>query len=171
VIGKKILVNNYPMTIVGVSAAGFEGLDPASSPQIRVPVLMKEAVVPEWNWFNAASRRAKWVQVFARLKPGYTVQSAAAPLQVLFRQVREYETTLPEAKDWSAYARQRFLEGNVVIEKAETGYSELRNSFSTALIVLMSMVGLVLLIACGNVANLLIARAFARQKEIAVRLS
>jgi len=171
VIGKKILVNNYPMTIVGVSAAGFAGLDPAQSPQVRVPVLMKESLMPEWSWFNAASRRARWVQVFARLKPGYTIQSAQAPLQVLYHQVREYEATLPEAKDWSAYSRARFLQGVIHIEKAATGYSDLRNSFSTALIVLMSMVGLVLLIACGNVANLLIARAFARQKEIAVRLS
>jgi predicted permease len=171
VVGKKILVNNYPMTIVGVSAAGFNGLDPAQSPQIRVPILMKEALMPEWSWFNAASRRSRWVQVFARLKPGYTVESARAPLQGLFRQVREYEATLPEAKDWSAYSRARFLEGTIHLEKADTGYSELRNNFSTALIVLMSMVGLVLLIACGNVANLLIARAFARQKEIAVRLS
>ena len=171
VIGKKILVNNYPMTIVGVSADGFAGLDPAQSPQIRVPILMKEAVMPEWVWFNAASRRARWVQVFARLKPGYTAESARASLQGLFRQVREYEATLPEARDWSAYSRQRFLEGTIHVEKAATGYSEMRNSFSTALVVLMSMVGLVLLIACGNVANLLIARAFARQKEIAVRLS
>jgi predicted permease len=171
VVGKKILVNNYPMTIVGVSAAGFAGLDPAQGPQIRVPILMKEALMPEWSWFNAASRRSRWVQVFARLKPGYTPESARAPLQGLFRQIREYETTLPEAKDWSAYARTRFLEGTIHIEKAGTGYSEMRNNFSTALVVLMSMVGLVLLIACGNVANLLIARAFARQKEIAVRLS
>ena len=171
VIGKKILVNNYPMTIVGVSARGFDGLDPAQGPQIRVPILMKEALMPEWSWFNAASRRARWVQVFGRLKPGYTPQSARASLQGLFRQIREYESTLPEARDWSAYTRSRFLEGAIHIEKAATGYSELRNSFSTALVVLMCMVGLVLLIACGNVANLLIARAFARQKEIAVRLS
>jgi predicted permease len=171
VIGKKILVNNYPMTIVGVSAAGFSGLDPAQGPQIRVPILMKEALMPEWAWFNAAARRSRWVQVFARLKPGYTPESARAPLQGLFRQVREYEATLPEAKDWSAYDRSRFLEGTIHLEKADTGYSDMRNSFSTALVVLMSMVGLVLLIACGNVANLLIARAFARQKEIAVRLS
>ncbi len=171
VIGEKVLVNNYPMTIVGVSARGFAGLDPAQGPQIRIPILMKEAVMPEWGWFNAASRRARWVQVFGRLKPGYTPESARPPLQGLFRQIREYEATLPEAKDWSAYSRARFLQGAIHIEKAETGYSELRNSFSTALVVLMSMVGLVLLIACGNVANLLIARAFARQKEIAVRLS
>jgi predicted permease len=171
VIGKKVLVNNYPMTIVGVSAEGFNGLDPAEGPQIRVPVLMKESVMPEWGWLNAASRRARWVQVFARLKPGYTKDSARASLQGLFRQVREYEATLPEARDWTAYSRARFLEGTIHVESAATGYSELRNSFSTALVVLMSMVGLVLLIACGNVANLLIARAFARQKEIAVRLS
>jgi predicted permease len=171
VVGKKVLVNHFPMTIVGVSAPGFAGLDPAQAAQIRVPILMKESIMPEWSWFNAASRRSRWVQVFARLKPGYTPESARAPLQVLFHQVREYEATLPEAKDWTAYSRARFLDGAIHVEKAATGYSEIRNSFSTALVVLMCMVGLVLLIACGNVANLLIARAFARQKEIAVRLS
>jgi predicted permease len=171
VVGKKILVNNYPMTIVGVSAQGFAGLDPARAPQIRVPILMEPLIMPEWWWFHMDDRGTRWVQVFARLKPGYTLTSAQASLQVLFHQIREYEITLPAAKDWSKFDRQQFLSGTIRVQKAAEGYSQLRNSFSTALIVLMWMVGLVLLIACANVANLLIARGYARQKEIAVRIS
>jgi predicted permease len=171
VVGRKILVNNYPMTIVGVSAAGFSGLDPARSPQIRVPIQMKPVVVPEWEWVHMDDPRQRWVQVFARLKPGWTVRSAEAPLQTLFLQIRRHEMTLPGAKDWSAYAREQFMKGRLRVESAAGGFSNLRNDFSTPLLVLMCMVGLVLLIACANVANLLIARGFMRQKEIAVRLS
>jgi predicted permease len=171
VLGKKILVNDYPMSIIGVSAQGFAGIDPAQSPQIRVPILMKAAMMPDWGWIHMDDRRTRWIQVFGRLKPGYTVDAAAAPLQGLFTQIRGYEMTLPAAKDWSPYSRDRFMKGSIVVESAAMGYSGLRNDFSTALVVLMCMVGLVLLIACANVANLLIARGFMRQRELAVRLS
>jgi len=171
VLGRKILVNDYPMEIVGVSAQGFSGLDPTESPQIRVPILMKDVMAPSWEWLHMDDRRARWVQVFARLKPGYTVESARAPLQGLFTQIRTYEMSLPAAKDWSKYSREQFMKGQLLLDSAAMGYSDLRNDFSTALIVLMSMVGLVLLIACANVANLLIARGFMRQRELAVRLS
>ncbi len=170
-VGKKILVNNYPMTIVGVSAAGFAGIDPARSPQMRVPIQMKPVIVPEWGWVRMDDERTRWVQVFGRLKPGYTIESAQAPLQGLFMQIRQHEMTLPGAKYFNAYIREQFMKGLLKVEKADIGYSPLRNDFSTALVVLMGMVGLVLLIACANVANLLIARGFMRQREIAVRLS
>jgi predicted permease len=171
VVGKKVLVNNYPMVIVGVSAEGFAGIDPTTSPAIRVPILMKEAMLPDWTWVHLSDRRNRWVQVFARLKPGFTAQTAEPQLQTLFMQIRQYEATLPAAKNWSKYERDQFMKGTMHVESAAMGYSGLRNSFSTALVVLMCMVGLVLLIACANLANLLIARGFMRQREIAVRLS
>jgi predicted permease len=169
VIGQKIVVNNYPMTIVGVSAAGFQGLDPAESPQIRIPIQMKPLMTPGWD--DLGDRRSQWIQTFARMKPDYTVESAQASLQPLFMRVLQDELTKPELKDISAYNRAEFLKRKVRVESAAGGYSDVRRSYSTALIALMCMVGLVLVIACFNVANLLIARGVARQREVAVRLA
>ena len=118
-VGKKILVNNYPMTIVGVSAAGFAGIDPARSPQMRVPILMKPVIVPEWGWVHMDDERTRWVQVFARLKPGYTIETAQGPLQGLFTQIRQHEMTLPGAKNWTPFIRERFMTGQLKLEKAE----------------------------------------------------
>ena len=169
VIGQKILVNNYPMVIVGVSAAGFSGIDPARSPQIRIPIQMKPLMTPASD--NLGDRRRQWVQIFARRKPGYTMQSAQASLQPLLSQILRTEAETPALRDLPKPALDRFLARRVLTESATNGYSDLRTSYSAALVVLMSMVGVVLLIACFNVASLLIARAAVRQKELAMRLA
>src|SRR5947209_11098092 len=114
VIGQKIVVDNYPMTIVGVSAAGFTGLDPSRSPQIRVPIQMKPLMTPGWD--DIGDRRSQWIQMFARMKPGYTVQSAKASLQPLLSQILQYELTLPEMRDTSPYQRKRFLKRQIQME-------------------------------------------------------
>ena len=169
VIGQKILVNNYPMVIVGVSAAGFSGIDPARSPQIRIPIQMKPLMTPGSD--NLGDRRRQWVQIFARRKPGYTMQSAQASLQPLLTAILRTELESPALRDIPQRERDQFLARTVLTESAANGYSDLRRSYSTALVVLMSMVGVVLLIACFNVASLLIARAAVRQKELAMRLA
>ena len=169
VVGKKILVNNYPMEVVGVSAAGFAGLDPARSPDIRVPIEMTPVMTPGRD--DLGNRRSQWVQMFGRLKPGYTVQSARASLQPLFHQILRQEVAEPALRGLSHHDRDRFLKRTALVETAATGYSGLRQQYSTGLIVLMCMAGLILVIGCSNVASLLIARAAARQKEMAVRLA
>jgi len=169
ILGQKILVNNYPLTIVGVSAAGFSGMDPATSPAIRIPIQMKPLMTPGWD--EIGDRRSQWIHLFARMKPGYTIERAKASLQPLLSQILQYELTLPEMRDTTPYDRNRFLSRKIRMEPAASGYSQTRQAYGTALVVLMCMVGVVLLIACFNVANLLIARAAARQKEVAVRLA
>jgi hypothetical protein len=89
VVGKKILLNNQPMVIAGVSAPGFTGMDPSTAPDLRVPIQMKPLMTPGWD--EIGNRRSQWIQMFARMKPGYTVESAKASLQPLLSQILLYE--------------------------------------------------------------------------------
>ena len=100
VIGQKLLVNNYPMTIVGVSAAGFTGLDPARSPQIRVPIQMKPLMTPGWD--DMGNRRSQWIQMFARMKPGLYREVRAGVAAAAVHPNSARELTQPELKGVSS---------------------------------------------------------------------
>jgi len=132
-----------------------------------VPVMMKAQMTPTWN--DLDNRRSRWLTIMARLKPGVSRKQSEAAMNVIYRQINEQE--IKDVPDVSESFRQRFVSKHLDVLPGHRGVSDLRQQYSTPLIVLMSMVGVVLLIACANVANLLLARTTARQKEISLRLA
>jgi predicted permease len=170
IVGKQIVVNGRALTIIGVSRAGFDGVEPGRAPQIRIPITMKDDL-PRGDFGRLNQARFRWVEVFGRLKPGMTMQGAQVGLQPLFHQILNREVTEAPFAKASPFVKQEFLKMWMEVMPGSKGRSNLRKTYSKPLFALMGIVGLVLLIACSNLANLLIARASARQREIAVRLA
>jgi predicted permease len=170
ILGKSIVVNGFPLTVIGVSQAGFNGVLPGYAPQIRIPVTMIDSL-PRSDNQRLNDRRFRWAMVFGRMKPGLTIAKAQAGLQPLFHDILRTEVQQKQFAKASAFVKQEFLKMWMQVLPGSTGRTPLREVYAKPLMALMGIVGLVLLIACSNLANLLIARASARQKEIAVRLA
>jgi predicted permease len=167
IVGKEILVNNNRLTIIGVSSEGFFGLDPTRVVSLRVPITMKAQMTPGWDAME--DRRSRWVQVFARLKSGVSLDQAKAQLQTQFSAIRQTESKDAAFSGAAPEVVSMFLKGRLEVEPAANGYSGMRRQMAQPLWILMGIVVLVLLIACTNVANLSIARSLTRRKEFAVR--
>ena len=166
ILNESISINGHPMTIVGVVQDGFTGLVISDAPDVMVPVMMKAQMTPTWD--DLENRRSRWLSVVARLKPETSIEQARAAMNVLYSQINAEEIKQIEAP--SERFRKLFLAKKLIVEPAGRGLNAgVRRDAALPLIVMSGMVGVVLLIACANVANLLIAKLTARQKEIAVR--
>jgi predicted permease len=169
IIGKTLAINGRNMTVIGVAQPGFDGIELGRTAKIFIPIMMKAQITPFWDAMK--DRRWRWVNAFGRLKPGITLQQAKASLQPFIHSMLEMEVKEAAFSKADSFTKKQFLKSWMDVLPGSQGRSYLRQQLSTPLVVLQAITAMVLLLACANLANLLLARATARQREVAIRLA
>jgi predicted permease len=168
VVGKQITVNGQKLTVLGVAPRGFNGTTLTIKPYVYVPISMRGVLTQGFKGFE--NRRSYWVYVFGRLKPGATMAQATASINTVYSPIiNEVEAPLQQGAS-EKYMKQ-FRAKKVTLVDGNAGQASIHREARIPLVMLFSITAIVLLIACANIANLLLARAANRQMEMAVRLS
>jgi putative ABC transport system permease protein len=167
ILNESVLINDQAMTVVGVVQPEFNGIQLGQVPDVFIPITMKHAITPSWN--GLSDHKDYWVKLIGRLKPGMSREQAMAGIAPAYHALLAEE--LPLNTGWNDQQKKEFVAKKIVLKSGARGRPLLENDTKQSLLALMAMVGLVLLIACANVAALQTARGAARQKEIALRLS
>ncbi|MGH9217815.1 MAG: ABC transporter permease, partial [Vicinamibacterales bacterium] len=168
VLNETLVVNGQAMTVVGVTPRGFNGTTLGQNPDVFVPLTMRGLVNPGFNGFE--NRRQYWAYVFGRLKPGISRAQATVAINGPYRAILN-DVEAPLQKGMSEQTMARFKTKEITTEAGQRGQSSFDNEARTPLTILLVVTGTVLLIACANIANLLLVRGAGRAAEMAVRLS
>jgi predicted permease len=168
ILNKQIIVNGHSLTIVGVAPKGFDGTTIGMRPAVFVPITLRELIDANFNSWSL--RTDYWAYLFARLRPGVTIDGARASLGTQYHAILN-DVEAPLQKDISPQTLARFRAKPILLEAGGRGQSVVPDQAKTPLRLLLGVTAFVLLIACANIANLLLARSTARAGEMAIRLS